>query len=99
MLALLKPEVYFPDVGLKMGDIIIFNETGEQVQISSTGDSLIVQLIDRERGPRTELFSLSIVVKRHLGRELRDDEDLFEFFTYQGKTLRRMFEEQSPFAV
>lgn len=86
------------DIGLQLGDIIHFTETDERLRITMGEDVFIVEFADREQTGRSEMFSLSIVVKRHLGRELDDDEDVYEFFTYEGKTLRQIFEERNPLA-
>jgi len=92
-----KPEVHFGLLGLKLGNIIEFNETGESFMVvSGNGTSENGgRLVKSEIFLGNMLFSITLATRRLLKDKYDPDVDVWELWSYKGSTLRTLFNDRS----
>ncbi|MBU1053044.1 MAG: hypothetical protein KKC46_04340 [Proteobacteria bacterium] len=92
----MKEKIDFGDVGIKIGDLVIFSETGDQFYIGS-GKGVLGNgggLLSYADESYTGLHSIRLITKRYLGGKFDDNIDEYELFTYEGKTLRQIYNDK-----
>jgi len=88
-------KIDFGTIGIKIGDIITFQGNDTLFSVASgrgipgNGGTLIRYADERI----LMSFSIRYLTKRLLGTELPDDIDVFELWSYKGRTLRSIYDE------
>ena len=88
-------KIDFGTIGVKIGDIITFQGNDTLFSVTSgngtpgNGGTLIGYADYSIVGS----FSIRYLTKRLLGVELTDDIDVFELWSYKGRTLRSIYNE------
>lgn len=89
--------IHFGLLGLKIGDIIVFNETNDEFIVSSgdgTPGANGGTLVRNERITGDALFSIRLATRRLKKDNYDPDEDIWKLWSYKGKTLRTILEER-----
>lgn len=91
-------KIDFGDVGVKIGDEIVLTQrpdveivVGSGAGVPGNGGTLVYYKDRRTEG----LFSITLMTKKLLGDEFPPDADIFSLWTYNGRTLRELYNEQS----
>jgi len=84
--------INFGVLGFKIGEIITFKPTGERVFIASEGGgTLVTEIITDEETTRV-LSSLKVMTKKL--KKIEADEDIFNLWYKNDKSLRAIYEEK-----
>jgi hypothetical protein len=89
--------IHFGLMGIKIGDVIKFIPTGEEFKVNSgngtpeNGGDLIINKKILGEGS----YSIRLATKRLLGECFNENADIFEFWEFEGKTLRVMYDEKA----
>lgn len=88
----MEEKIDFGTVGIKIYDRVTFIETGD-VFIVGSGRGVPGNggtLLGYENNPAKGLFSIRCITKLLQGQRFNNNIDLFELWTYEGRTLRSM---------
>ena len=89
--------IHFGLIGIKIGDIIRFKPTGDKFKVASGngtpengGD-----LISSEQILGTDLFSIKLATRRLLGKQFKEQADLWKMWEFKGKTLKELYDRKA----
>ena len=93
----METHIDFGHLGLRVGDALQFDPRPAIRFVVGSGDGTPGKsgtLIQYRDGRETGYFSLRVMTRRLMGHRFKEDQDIFELWSYRGKTLRAIYNER-----